>query len=78
MLYRGAMSLERQRDYMVNMNVLNTVILGENSMGSPSHLFCIQCGAANPLHARFCPVCGHALSADDTGTRWWRANPPDG
>lgn len=36
-------------------------------MGSPSQLICRHCGAANPLHARFCPVCGHALGVDDTG-----------
>ncbi len=30
-------------------------------MGSASHLFCTQCGATIPLHARFCPMCGHAL-----------------
>jgi serine/threonine protein kinase len=38
-------------------------------MGSTSHLFCTHCGAANPLHARFCPMCGHALGVDDTGKR---------
>ena len=37
-------------------------------MGSTSHLFCLHCGAANPSHARFCPVCGHALSLQDTGS----------
>src|SRR5260370_8419660 len=36
-------------------------------MGSTSHLFCLHCGAANPPHARFCPVCGHALGLQDTG-----------
>lgn len=36
-------------------------------MGSTSHLFCINCGAANPPHARFCPVCGHALGLQNTG-----------
>jgi len=36
-------------------------------MGSTSHLFCIHCGAANPPHARFCPVCGHALGLQNTG-----------
>lgn len=38
-------------------------------MGSTSHLFCMQCGSANPLHARFCPMCGHVLGVDDTGKR---------
>ncbi|HEY4035686.1 MAG TPA: serine/threonine-protein kinase [Ktedonobacteraceae bacterium] len=37
-------------------------------MGSSSHLFCINCGAANPQHARFCPVCGHALGLQNTGS----------
>src|SRR2546429_455219 len=37
-------------------------------MGSTSHLFCLHCGAANPSHARFCPVCGHALGLQDTGS----------
>ncbi len=36
-------------------------------MGSSSHLFCTQCGAANPPHARFCPKCGHALGLQKTG-----------
>jgi serine/threonine protein kinase len=36
-------------------------------MGSTSHLFCIHCGAGNPPHARFCPVCGRALTYQDTG-----------
>lgn len=36
-------------------------------MGSTSHLFCIHCGAANPPHARFCPVCGHPLILQNTG-----------
>lgn len=38
-------------------------------MGSISHLFCPHCGAANPLHAHFCSVCGCALGMDDTGKR---------
>jgi serine/threonine protein kinase len=37
-------------------------------MGSTSHLFCINCGAANPPHARFCPVCGHAVGLQNTGS----------
>src|SRR5690349_16438385 len=54
---------------MVFMNSINACISGGSRMGSTSHLFCTQCGAANPLHARFCPVCGHALGGDDTGKR---------
>src|SRR6266566_2059635 len=36
-------------------------------MGSTSHLYCLHCGAANPPHARFCPVCGYALGLQNTG-----------
>lgn len=34
---------------------------------APYHLPCPECGAANPLHARFCGACGNALSAQNTG-----------
>jgi serine/threonine protein kinase len=33
-------------------------------MVSHSHLYCLQCGAANLLHAKFCVVCGHSLQLD--------------
>ena len=32
-------------------------------MEKDSHLYCAQCGAANPLHAKFCPVCGQSVNA---------------
>src|SRR5258708_1396981 len=32
-------------------------------MGS-STIFCIECGAANPLHAKFCFACGQAITTD--------------
>lgn len=31
-------------------------------MGSTSHLYCIYCGAANLLYARFCVTCGKVLA----------------
>ncbi|GCE27166.1 hypothetical protein KDA_26500 [Dictyobacter alpinus] len=31
-------------------------------MGQDTHLFCAECGAANPTHARFCRFCGHSIS----------------
>ncbi len=30
-------------------------------MNASAHMFCDQCGAANPPHARFCTVCGQPL-----------------
>lgn len=33
-------------------------------MVSDSHLYCLQCGAANLPHANFCVVCGHSLQLD--------------
>ena len=33
-------------------------------MVSHSHLYCLQCGAANLSHAKFCVVCGHSLQLD--------------
>src|SRR5690349_14110249 len=36
---------------------------------APHHVFCFQCGAACPPHARFCGTCGDALSAQNTGTQ---------
>src|ERR1700680_4713098 len=33
-------------------------------MVSHSHLYCLQCGAGNLLHAKFCVVCGHSLQLD--------------
>jgi serine/threonine protein kinase len=33
-------------------------------MVSHSHLYCLQCGAGNLLHAKFCVVCGHSLLLD--------------
>ncbi len=33
-------------------------------MVSHSHLYCVQCGAGNLLHAKFCVVCGHSLQLD--------------
>lgn len=38
-------------------------------MEKDSHLYCANCGAANPHHANFCPVCGqsvHILSRSAT------------
>lgn len=35
-------------------------------MVSHSHLYCVQCGAANLLHANFCVVCGHSLQFDSS------------
>ncbi len=32
-------------------------------MEKDSHLYCANCGAANPLHAKFCPVCGQSVNA---------------
>ncbi len=34
-------------------------------MSATSNLYCGQCGAANPLHARFCRVCGTGLQASE-------------
>jgi serine/threonine protein kinase len=34
---------------------------------APHHVFCLRCGAAHPLHARFCGVCGTPLTAQNTG-----------
>ncbi|GHO87737.1 serine/threonine protein kinase [Dictyobacter formicarum] len=31
-------------------------------MGKDKHLFCAECGGENPLHAKFCRVCGHRLN----------------
>jgi eukaryotic-like serine/threonine-protein kinase len=33
-------------------------------MVSHSHLYCLQCGAANLSHAKFCVACGHSLQLD--------------
>ncbi len=33
-------------------------------MVSHSHLYCLQCGAGNVPHAKFCVVCGHSLQLD--------------
>ncbi len=33
-------------------------------MISNSHLYCVQCGAGNLPHAKFCVVCGHSLQLD--------------
>jgi serine/threonine protein kinase len=33
-------------------------------MVSSSHLYCMQCGAANMPHANFCVICGHSLQLD--------------
>ena len=30
-------------------------------MGNDTGLFCVQCGCANPLHAKFCRFCGHPV-----------------
>lgn len=35
-------------------------------MVSHSHLYCVQCGAGNLLHAKFCVVCGHSLLLDSS------------
>jgi serine/threonine protein kinase len=35
-------------------------------MVSHSHLYCVQCGAANLPRANFCVVCGHALQRDSS------------
>ncbi len=31
-------------------------------MEKDSHLYCANCGAANPLHANFCPICGQSVN----------------
>lgn len=33
-------------------------------MGNDTGLFCLQCGCANPLHARFCRFCGHPIQPE--------------
>ena len=35
-------------------------------MVSHSHLYCLQCGAGNVPHAKFCVVCGHSLQLDSS------------
>src|ERR1019366_5954224 len=35
-------------------------------MVSHSHLYCVQCGAGNLPHAKFCVVCGHSLLLDSS------------
>jgi serine/threonine protein kinase len=37
-------------------------------MGKDAGLFCIQCGCANPLHARFCRFCGQAIAPEADAT----------
>ena len=43
-------------------------------MGPTSHLFCRHCGAANPVHARFCSVCGYGLSEEEDTAKRSNAN----
>ncbi|MBV9258343.1 MAG: protein kinase, partial [Ktedonobacteraceae bacterium] len=35
-------------------------------MVSHSHLYCLQCGAGNLPHAKFCVACGHSLQLDSS------------
>lgn len=45
-------------------------------MGSTADLFCNHCGAACPSHARFCPVCGQAISTQESEVLKNSAVPP--
>ncbi|GCE14005.1 serine/threonine protein kinase [Tengunoibacter tsumagoiensis] len=47
-------------------------------MGTPSQFFCTQCGAAHPLHARFCRFCGAPLSSQMSLTQHHTQEPLSG